>query len=271
MGKRALATILMRAIRVRETARITLRRDGEKREGRVKAGRSDMSKSGEKQISKAKKIYNVISTILVLAAFIFLAVMVSIVLYRRSHGGEANIFGYYFYDVVTDSMEPTIKAGEVIIAKKVEDANSLEVGDIITFKSPYGSFNITHRIVDIVFKEDGSVDYFKTKGDSPVAGVDDWRLSPSEVKAKFVRISPFVTGFVKFASKWYGYVVLVVIPFVIAGVFLVVGYVREVRATKTAVGSATTDENESNSDENDGLGNAGKENISRGNENDENV
>ena len=227
-----------------------------------------MSKGGEKQISKAKKIYNVISTILLLVAFTFLAVMVGVVLYRRSQGGEANIFGYYLYDVVTESMEPTIKAGEVIIAKKVEDANALEVGDIITFRSPYGSFNITHRIVDVVYKKDGGVDYFKTKGDSPAARVDDWRLSPSEVKAKFVRVSPLVTGFVKFASKWYGYVVLVVIPFLFAGVLLVVGYVRDARATEKAEGSAAADENECGSDESGGIGEAGDENVSRENEKD---
>ncbi len=238
-----------------------------------------MSKGGEKQISKTKKIYNVISTMLLLAAFIFLAIMVGIVLYRRSHGGEANIFGYYLYDVVTDSMDPTIKAGEVIIAKKVEDANSLEVGDIITFKSPYGSFNITHRIVDIAYKEDGSVDYFKTKGDSPDAHVDDWRLSPSEAKAKFVRVSPLVTRFVKFASKWYGYVVLVVIPFLFAGVLLIVGYVRDARAAEKEEGSAAEDEigQGRGLDDSycickaeDGKIMRGNENVSRGNENDEN-
>ena len=207
-----------------------------------------MAKDGKRQISKGKKIYDTVSTVLVIAVFVFLAVMLGVVLYQRAHGGEANFFGYYLYDVMSDSMEPTIKVGEVIISKKVEDAGALKVGDVITFTAPSGQlegYNITHRIVEIAFKEDGNVDYFKTKGDSPAVGVDDWQLEPSEVKAKFVRVSPFIAGLKRFISHWYGYVVLVVIPILFAGTLVIAGIVRDKRKAAKA--------NESETDERDML------------------
>ena len=189
-----------------------------------------MKDSEKKTISKAKKIYNIVSTVVVLLVFVFLVAFIGFVMYQKTHGGEVTLFGYYMFDVVSDSMEPTIDVGEVIIAKKVEDADALQAGDVITFTAPSGQFkgrNITHRIIEVKKNDDGKVEYFKTKGDNPEVGVDDWQLEPSAVKAKFVRVSPFISGFRRFISKWYGYVVLIVIPLVLVGVLVVVGYVRD--------------------------------------------
>ncbi len=196
----------------------------------------------KKTASKAKKVYNIVSTTLVLLVFAFLIAIVGVVMYQRTHGGEVSLFGYYMYNVISPSMEPTIDVGDVIIAKKVEDANSLKEGDVVTFTAPSGDFagrNITHRIVEVVQNEDGSVKYFKTKGDNPQANVDNWQLKPYDVKAKFVRVSPFISGFREFISHWYGYVVLVVIPLVFVGVLIIVGYVRDKMEEAKAEQAAT--------------------------------
>ena len=162
-------------------------------------------------ISKAKKIYNAVSTAIVALIFVFMVVVVAVILVQKSSGGESKIFGYYMYDVLTDSMSGTIEPGDVIMCKAVDDVNSLQVGDIITFKAPNGNYNETHRIVEIARNDDGTVNYFKTKGDNAKA-VDNWQLNPQNVKAKYVKKSVFVGGLRKFMSNWYGYVVVVVIP-----------------------------------------------------------
>lgn len=184
----------------------------------------------KKTISKGKKIYNIVSTILVLAVFVFLIVVIGVVMYQRKHNGDAKLFGYYMFNVISNSMEPTVNVGDVILAKEVDDVNALKEGDVITFTAPSGDFNgynITHRIVEVVKNDDGTVKYFKTKGDNPEAPVDSWKLSPTEVKAKFVRVSKFITGFRNFISKWYGFVILILIPLLLVGVLLIVGYVRD--------------------------------------------
>lgn len=178
------------------------------------------------EISKAKKIYNAVSTAIVALIFVFMVVMVAVILVQKSSGGESKIFGYYMYDVLTDSMSGTIEPGDVIMCKAVDDVNSLQVGDIITFKAPNGNYNETHRIVEIARNDDGTVNYFKTKGDNAKA-VDNWQLNPQNVKAKYVKKSVFVGGLRKFMSNWYGYVVVVVIPLCIVFALIISSVVRD--------------------------------------------
>lgn len=178
-------------------------------------------------ISRAKKIYNIVSTIAIALVFVFLVVMVAIMLWQRNGGEDANLFGYYTYNVLTDSMQPTINPGDIIISKKV-DVNELKEGDIITFVAPSGTLqghNITHRIVEIVYNEDNSIKHFITKGDN--APQDNWELSPNNVKARYIKTSTFIGGFRNLLSKWYGYVLLIVLPLCIVFVLIIVGYVRE--------------------------------------------
>lgn len=176
--------------------------------------------------SKAKKIYNVASTVVVALIFVFMIVVVAVMLIQKNSGGESKIFGYYMYDVLTDSMSGTIEPGDVIMCKAVDDVNSLQVGDIITFKAPNGNYNETHRIVEIARNDDGTVNYFKTKGDNAKA-VDNWQLNPQNVKAKYVKKSVFVGGLRKFMSNWYGYVVVVVIPLCIVFALIISSVVRD--------------------------------------------
>lgn len=178
------------------------------------------------EISKAKKIYNAVSTAIVALIFVFMVVVVAVILVQKSNGGESKIFGYYMYDVLTDSMSGTIEPGDVIMCKAVDDVNSLQVGDIITFKAPNGNYNETHRIVEIARNDDGTVKYFKTKGDNAKA-VDNWQLNPQNVKAKYVKKSVFVGGLRKFMSNWYGYVVVVVIPLCIVFALIISSVVRD--------------------------------------------
>ncbi len=178
------------------------------------------------EISKAKKIYNAVSTAIVALIFVFMVVVVAVILVQKSNGGESKIFGYYMYDVLTDSMSGTIEPGDVIMCKAVDDVNSLQVGDIITFKAPNGNYNETHRIVEIARNDDGTVNYFKTKGDNAKA-VDNWQLNPQNVKAKYVKKSVFVGGLRKFMSNWYGYVVVVVIPLCIVFALIISSVVRD--------------------------------------------
>lgn len=182
---------------------------------------------------KAKKIYNVVTTVIVALIFVFLVTMVSVMLIQKKNGGESQVFGYYLFDVLTDSMSGTIEKGEVIVCKKVEDANDLEVGDIITFTAPSGQlkgYNETHRIVNIVYNDDGEIDYIETAGDKLYGGSikkDDWHLSPDNVKAVFLKKSAFIGGLRTFLSHWYGYVVLIVIPLCTVFALIVIGFVRD--------------------------------------------
>lgn len=186
-----------------------------------------------KRAVNAKKIYNIVTTIIVALIFVFLVTVVAVMLVQKKNGGESRVFGYYTYDVLTDSMSGTIEKGDVILCKEVKDVNSLKEGDIITFTAPSGplkGYNETHRIVKITRNEDGSIDYIETAGDKLYGDnikMDEWHLSPENVKAIYVKKSVFIGGLRNFLSHWYGYVLLIVVPLGIVFALIIAGYVRD--------------------------------------------
>ena len=67
---------------------------------------------------------------------------------------------YKLLVVRSDSMEPVLPVGCILVVNRVGDASLLAAGDIVTYQRPGVPFTITHRIVDVT--KDG----FATKGDN---------------------------------------------------------------------------------------------------------
>ena len=67
--------------------------------------------------------------------------------------------------VLTESMEDTINAGDIIITKAI-DGKDVEIEDVISFFDPAGNGTsvVTHRVLNIENRE-GTL-YFQTKGDN---------------------------------------------------------------------------------------------------------
>lgn len=97
-----------------------------------------------------KKIWNVISTVLVV---IVVAVALLLV--------GARLFGLQVYAVLSGSMEPTYHVGSVIYVEPV-DPSEIQVGDPITFVMNEELTVATHRVVRI----DAENSAFYTKGDA---------------------------------------------------------------------------------------------------------
>ena len=86
--------------------------------------------------------------------------------------------GFGLAEVLSDSMYPTIKTGDVIM---VVPQDEYEIDDIVAFKD--GSMIVTHRIIDI--NEDGS---FVTKGDYSGNSADDMPLKEQYIIGKVVKV-----------------------------------------------------------------------------------
>lgn len=129
-------------------------------------------------IKKRKEINNRIKKII----FIFLVIMLyNIVLLYISYIDKFDTPQFYIYKayiISTESMEPTINKGDVIIIKKTKKED-LKENDIITYKDK-GEV-ITHRIVEI--KPNGNK--YITKGDNNEAR-DEESLTFEDIEGKFV-------------------------------------------------------------------------------------
>ena len=150
-----------------------------------------------------------ISKILKISSYFLFGLIVCLslfVLTLRFLGESPSVFGYSFYYVLTESMEPEIKAGEMILGKYTAPED-LQVGDVITYKGETGNLYgkiITHKIVEI---ED---EIITTKG---IANdIADPPINSSQVLSKYVVTIPLAGKIFSVINSKFGFVILIVTP-----------------------------------------------------------
>ena len=132
-----------------------------------------------------------ITIILSLVLIINVYTFVSVKILKEDY---ANVFGYALLEVVSGSMEPTIKIGDLIVIDTNE--KNYKKDDIVTFRDVNGSF-VTHRIIVI------DKNQIVTKGDANNSK-DDGAIDRSKIVGKYkfriknlgILIKAFKTPFV---------------------------------------------------------------------------
>ncbi|MBP5684376.1 MAG: signal peptidase I [Bacilli bacterium] len=108
-------------------------------------------------MKKIIKIFNYIITF-------FLVIVLLMVIFQKVTNSKVTIGNFYIFQVVSESMYPEYKIGDVIVVRKV-DADKLKIGDDVTYLATSHSLDglvITHRLIDI---ENENGEYrFTTKG-----------------------------------------------------------------------------------------------------------
>ena len=142
-------------------------------------------------INKRKKISRNMKKVIdiLLVIIIYNIVLVSISCMNKI--SPISILGYKAYIITTNSMEPKINIGDIIIAKKCAE-NDLNVRDIITFEQ--NGEKITHRIVNI--EEENSIKKYTTKGDNNNME-DTKKVSYNEIDGKKVIKIPYLGKFIE--------------------------------------------------------------------------
>lgn len=107
-------------------------------------------------------VVNVLAWIVLILAFLTTLIVFS----SGRNNGVANLMGFIPLTVESDSMKPTFSKNDLIVCKEVDDINSLQKGDVITFWTIIDGKKVknTHRIVDI--NEFESTRSFVTRGDN---------------------------------------------------------------------------------------------------------
>jgi len=120
-------------------------------------------------------------------------------------------FGWRVDAVFSGSMEPEIKVGSVVVTRPVE-AETIKVGDIITFDSPSGEIPTTHRVV---FVEESSELCLRTKGDANEEN-DPFTVPARDVVGKVCCHVPYFGYLSQFVKTPLGFILLLCVPGVIA-------------------------------------------------------
>jgi signal peptidase I len=126
---------------------------------------------------KSKIMGKTLFIVLVLALAIFPAILTS-------------KFGFGILPILTGSMEPDAKAGDVYITKLVS-ASDLQVGEIIAVNNQVTGTYYSHRINEI--RELNGLLRITTKGDAnEAADRDPYMVSPTGEVSKVVSMVPYV-------------------------------------------------------------------------------
>ena len=172
----------------------------------------------KEKTSASHKIFSVIGVACCIILIPVLVINMALIIKGSINKSEVpNVGGYLPMIVLTDSMNPEIKSGDLIICHTI-DAESVRENDIISFFDPAGDgFSVvTHRVVEIV-NEDGGL-FFKTKGD--INNTEDKDLVPAANLVGIYKICIAGAGNIAmFMQTTTGLVVCVVLP-----IFLLVGY-----------------------------------------------
>ena len=193
----------------------------------------------------AKKILNIALKVVtwLLVAFTVFMMIFTVVTVTTVDRNDRSIFGVKFYIVQTDSMSLSennkdmdvhFNAGDIVIIKNVEDPRALQAGDVIAFMSTnsvsYGE-TVTHMIREIKKTEDGKVLGYVTYGTN--TGTDDEALvEPEYVLGAYSGKLPGVGNFFAFVKSTPGYIVCILVPFLLLILYNGVNVIRLFRKYK---------------------------------------
>ncbi len=195
-----------------------------------------------------QKMKSVLSLVIKIASWVLIAFAVFIMIFTivsmaTLNKNDRNIFGYKFLIVKTDSMSLSennadddvhFSAGDVIIIKDVENAWALKPGDVISFTSfDEDSYmeTITHMIYEVKKDDKGNVVGYVTYGTN--TGVaDEAIVEPEYILGKYTGKLPGVGHFFAFIKSAPGYIVCILIPFLLLILYHAVNVVKLFRQYK---------------------------------------
>ena len=164
---------------------------------------------------KARRIFrNILVWLIVLVAvFMMVFTIVSVLTFDRA---DRNLFGYKAFIVLSDSMKATdFDAGDLVLVKDVDPA-TLQEGDIIAYTSQntanYGQI-VTHKIRSLTTTADGEPGFI-TYGTT--TGIDDETVvTYPYVVGKYQSSIPKIGKFFQFLKTTPGYIICVLLPFLL--------------------------------------------------------
>jgi len=171
-----------------------------------------------KKTINTHKILTIVGSVLCVILVPILIINLTLIVKSYVNKDEVpNVGGVLPLIVLTDSMYPDIKSGDLIICNTIE-ASEVKVNDVISFFDPAGNGTsiVTHRVIEIV-EENGELK-FRTRGDNN--NTEDRELVPAENLVGIYKMRIAGAGHIAmFMQSTAGLVVCVVLP-----IILLVGY-----------------------------------------------
>jgi signal peptidase len=160
-----------------------------------------------------KKFFSRVRLVLgsILVVVLFITLIVTLV--SRISGKTPEMFGISLLRISSNSMEPELMVGDIILIKDT-DIMQIKEGDIISYRGEKGSYAgkvITHKVIDEPrFSEADGVYYLTTAGIREGAHADP-EIEQTQVLGKLVCVVPLLGWLYNFFTTWYGFLIFVLI------------------------------------------------------------
>ncbi|MEO1769008.1 signal peptidase I [Candidatus Enterococcus ferrettii] len=167
------------------------------------------TQQGTPPLQEAKKSTNRKIFLFVYNLFFYtltIGILLSSLMFAFSEKSDAAIFGYRFYQVLTNSMAPQpdspsrgFYAGDIVLVK-MADGSQVKEGDIVTFQVGEGDRYLTHRMVERLDELNGEKgDYIVTKGDANNS--KDPPISADRIYGKVAFVIPKMGSVLNFVQE----------------------------------------------------------------------
>ena len=172
------------------------------------------------------KALKIIGNILYYLLVIFIVLILLVVILQRVTKNNASIGGIRIFNIVTESMVPEYKVGDILISKSTS-LDKIKVGDDIVYLGNKDTFTgkvVTHRVIDIEKNEDGTY-LFHTKGIANTA--EDPVVSGSQIYGVIIYKTVILSFISKIINNLYGFYFLIFIPLTILIVVKIIKIYQE--------------------------------------------
>ncbi len=164
---------------------------------------------GAETLQNAKKSTNHKIFLFIYNLFFYtltIGILLSSLMFAFSEKSDAAIFGYRFYQVLTDSMASQpgssskgFYSGDIVLVQ-MTDGSEVKEGDIVTFQIGEGDRYLTHRMVKRLDELNGEPgDYIVTRGDAN--NTDDPPIDASRVYGKVAFVIPKMGSVLNFVQE----------------------------------------------------------------------
>jgi len=160
---------------------------------------------------KFKKIFKIIKGIINTIVVFLVLSFVLVVCLQRFSDNKISFLDYRMFTVVTGSMEPKYKIGDVLIAKEKEPSE-IKIGDAISYLATKGEIKnnvVTHEVVDITKDENGAY-LFHSKGIANI--VEDPVVHEDQLYGVVVYKLKLLSFIRKIISTDTGMLIFIIIP-----------------------------------------------------------
>ena len=172
------------------------------------------------------KILNIFKIVLLAILIIFVIATA----YQKVIPNYPSVFGFRTFSIITSSMEPKLKIGDVILIKE-QKTSSYKVGDIITFKGMSGDLSgkiVTHEIVGVT-KEAGRK-IFYTKGIKNIS--NDPAVYEEQILGKVIYKFFLFSIIERIMDTKIGFILIIIIPLGFIYFFEIKDIIKDVKKIK---------------------------------------